>query len=119
MVKLIALMKRRKDMSLEDFIARYENYHARFATPYLTEATHYERRFITPYGNPVDGSFHEPDFDVMTEIWFEDREALDRTMNKIAATAADDFAADEEHLFDRPAHRLFVVEAEMATRRAY
>jgi hypothetical protein len=118
MFKMIALLKRKKDMPYDDFIARYENYHARFAAPYLAEAVHYERRYIKSYGNPVDGSFHEPDFDVITEIWYKDRESLDRTMSKVAEHG-EAFVEDEEHLFDRSALRLFLVEAEMATRRAY
>lgn len=116
MIKFIALLKRKKDMPFDDFIARYENFHARFAEPYLRDALQYERRYIRPYGNPVDGSFHEPDFDVVTEIWFKDQETLDRTMGAIA-NHAEAFAEDEEHLFDRPATRIFTVLAEKASIR--
>ncbi|MGE0773922.1 MAG: EthD domain-containing protein [Sphingomonadaceae bacterium] len=117
MMKFVALLKRKKNMPFDDFVARYENFHAKFAAAHLREALHYERRYISPYGNPVDGTFHEPDFDVVTEIWFKDRETLDRTMARIS-DVAEAFAEDEAHLFDRPATRVFTVEKELATVRA-
>jgi hypothetical protein len=119
MIKLVCLLKRKPGMPFDDFIRYYEEQHAKLAASHLEDVRHYERRFIRPYGNPVDGQFHEADFDVVTEIWFDDRATLDRVMGKISQPEiAAAFAADEENLFDRAFTRLFTVESEAATIRA-
>ncbi|QYB04712.1 EthD domain-containing protein [Rhodococcus sp. USK10] len=118
MIKMVALMKRRADLTLDEFIERYENGHAPFADKYLPTARHYQRRYIQPLGNPIDGSNYEPDFDVVTEIWFDDQSALEEALGRISEPeVAALFAADEEELFDRVAHRLFTVAHESRTDR--
>lgn len=117
MIKIIALMKRKPGMSLEEFMQVYEEGHARFAAPYLVDTVRYERRFIKPIPNPVDGQHLDSDFDVVTEIWFSDQETFERVMGREIADpkVAQLFAADEAKLFDRPATRLFVIEQECLT----
>lgn len=111
MIKLVCLLKRKSGMPFEDFIAYYESNHAPLAANYLQNACHYERRYIKPYGNPVEGKLYEPDYDVVTEIWFKDRATLDATMGNIAnPEIAAIFEEDEMHLFDRTNIRLFTVE---------
>lgn len=116
MIKMVALMKRKPGLSLEQFIERYEQYHAPFAKPHMPHAVRYERRFLRPLGNPLTGGDGESVFDVLTEVWFPDRAALEADLGHIATPemmAA--FAADEEPLFDRAHHRLFLIEDERQT----
>jgi hypothetical protein len=116
MIKLVALLKRKPGMRFDDFIRAYEHGHAIFAAPYLKSAERYERRFVLPYGNLVDGRVHESDFDVITEVWFSDRESFDAAMSQIGRPEiALAFAQDEANLFDRDKTRLFTVELESQT----
>ena len=111
MFKMIALLKRRTDLSLDEFIDRYEKGHALFARPHMPNVKHYERRYLQSMANPVDGEHFVPDFDVITEIWFDNRADCEAAMGHVQTVAAE-FAEDEANLFDRPATRLFTVYSE-------
>ena len=115
MIKMIALMKRKPGLSLGEFITRYEEHHAPFARPHMPSAVHYVRRFLCPLGNPLTGD-DSGGFDVLTEVWFPDRTAMERDLSHIATPdIAAAFAADEAHLFDREHHRTFVIAEERET----
>jgi hypothetical protein len=113
MFKMIALLKRKKGLSLEEFIQRYEQGHALFAAPHLPKLRHYERRYIEPTHNPVSGAEHEPDFDVVTEVWFDTQEDCQAAMLHVQTVKG--FEEDEEKLFDRSAARIFTVHSELST----
>ena len=117
MIKMIALLKRKQGMTFNQFVEQYEKGHALFAAPYMPHATHYERRFIKPLSNPINGDATEPDFDVVTEIWFKNQADFDADMAGVSAASAA-FSADEEKLFDRSGHRMFIVEQECVTHSA-
>jgi len=109
MFKTVTLLKRRPDLSMEEFIAYYESAHARIGERYLAgRALHYTRRFLHPLA-PADGA--DKPYDVVMEIGFADRAAFDAT---IAALSEPDVAAeiaeDEERLFDRAQNRMFFLE---------
>ncbi|WP_375194253.1 nuclear transport factor 2 family protein [Sphingobium sp.] len=111
MFKCIALLRRRPDISREDFIDYYETRHSVLIRKLLPGIVDYRRNYVN-----LDGAFLFPgaqpiDFDVVTELRFADRAAYDR----FAARAAEpvialQIAEDEENLFDRSATRMFVVE---------
>lgn len=111
MVKCIALLRKRADISKEAFIAYYETRHAPLITRLLPDILEYRRNFID-----LDGAFLFPgaapiDFDVVTEIWFEDQAAYDRFVARSAEPdIAQQIAEDEENLFDRSATRMFLVD---------
>src|SRR5690606_13771953 len=76
--KYIAFMRRRPDLDLDAFRRLYEEEHAPFALSLLKGV----RRYVRNY--PVDDTARlardarqrwEPDFDVMTEMWFDDEAA--------------------------------------------
>jgi EthD domain len=107
--KLITLLKRRPTLSREAFIDYYESTHVKIANKYMNgRATRYFRRYLQPVTNPLTGESIEPDFDVLTEVWFADRAAFEAAMVVFASPeVAVEIAWDEEHLFDRAKNRLF------------
>lgn len=107
MFKTITLLKRRDGMTMADFIAHYETVHARIGEKYLAAgAVHYCRRFLHPLGEADDKPY-----DVVMEIWFEDRAAFEHTLAELMESGpAAEIAADEDKLFDRSRSRMFAVE---------
>jgi uncharacterized protein (TIGR02118 family) len=111
MFKCIALLKCKPDLSREAFIDYYETQHAPLIRRLLPGIIDYRRNYVE-----LEGAFLFPgaapiDFDVITEIWFTDRNAYDR----FAAAAADEdiarqIAQDEENFLDRSATRMMVVD---------
>ncbi|MGC6476135.1 MAG: EthD domain-containing protein, partial [Parvibaculales bacterium] len=70
MYKVLMPLKRKADMSVDDFRHYYENYHRLIGEKYLQGyATKYIRRYINPLPD-AEGRIAEPDFDVLLEIWF-------------------------------------------------
>jgi hypothetical protein len=103
--KLLLLLKRRRGMSREAFRDYYENRHVPLAMKYMTGPTRYVRRYLEP-----SPAMPEPDFDVVTELWFADRETLDMVVLAMAKNLMPpDVIADEEMLFDRAASRAYAV----------
>ena len=70
MVKLIVLVKRKQELSREDFVRQYEEW-APMVLKYFTSMKRYVRNHIipTPGGKELD-------FDCITEQWYEDNDAL-------------------------------------------
>jgi hypothetical protein len=74
--KLLLLLKRNPDLSVEAFEELYETEHAPFCAPLLKGACRYQRRYTTLVGAPhVEPS--DLEFDVITELWFDDRAAFE------------------------------------------
>ncbi len=114
MLKLVSLMKRKRGLSMAQFIEAYEsasNGHRLLGEKYLRpHATHYVRRFLTPVATAAHGA-PQDDYDVLMEIWFPDRPTFDRVMAQLAEPGiAAEIAGDEERLFDRASIRSFFVE---------
>lgn len=104
MLKVVTFLKRRPGMSLEEFRRYYEEHHAPFGVKMLLpEVRRYFRRYVTPMEHPVTGETQTGfDYDVVMETWFDDKEAFDRTMARLASPEiAAEIAKDEERLFDR------------------
>lgn len=112
MIKMIALLKRKPGMSMADFIAHYESTHARIADKYLRgRALHYSRKFLHGIIDPLSGQTAEPEYDVVTEVWFADQAAFETAMALLSSPAVSaEIVADEENLFDRPRNRFCMVE---------
>ena len=112
MLKTIGLFKRRPGMSVEEFRAYYESTHRVIGEKYLKgHAERYVRRFLDPFPDRYTGEDVEPDFDVLLEIWYADREAYDATRAILRdPETAKEIAEDEEKLFDRESIRFFTVE---------
>ena len=103
--KILLFLKRRPGLSVEAFRDHYENTHVKLAEKYVTPSTlRYFRRFIEPVGDK------ELPYDVITELWLNDKEKFDAICQfQIAGAPPPDILADEEWLFDRAAARVCTV----------
>lgn len=117
--KILLFMKRRPGMTFEAFQAYYENHHAPLCEKYASGVSRYLRRFITPHPNPETGASEELQFDVITELWFEDEATYRGTVDYLATSIMpDEVVADEKQLFDRARTRMAtIVECESALAR--
>jgi len=108
--KILLFMKRRPGMTFDAFRDYYENHHAPLCAKYASGISRYVRRFLTPHPNPETGAQDELQFDVITELWFED-EAVFRGTVKYLATSImpDEVVEDEKRLFDRSRTRMATV----------
>jgi hypothetical protein len=114
-IKQIALLKAKAGMSREAFIRRYEDGHAPLISEILPFFEEYRRSFLIPDGMPrpshLDNADTDVEFDVVTELWFEDAASLKALGDRVARTdAGTRIADDESHLFDRSRMIMFGVE---------
>jgi uncharacterized protein (TIGR02118 family) len=108
--KILMFMKRRPGMSFEAFQDYYENHHAPLCQKYASGISRYMRRFITPHPNPETGANEELQFDVITELWFEDEATFRGTVKYLATSIMpDEVVKDEKQLFDRSKTRMATV----------
>lgn len=112
MFKTLTLLKRRPDLSMEEFVRRYETEHARLGERLLRgHATRYVRRYLHPVPNPETGAVEEPEHDVAMEIWYPDRATWEATVARLSTPEVmAEIVADEETLFDRARNRFFLLE---------
>ena len=111
MIKCIALLKMKEGISRSDFMAYYENNHARLILSLLPGIAEYKRNYVIRDARAFLPDGYTVDFDCITELWFDDASAH---ANFLAAAArpeiADRIARDEENIFDRQATRMFCVD---------
>jgi uncharacterized protein (TIGR02118 family) len=109
--KILLFMKRRPGMSLAEFQDYYENRHVPLCSKYLSSGvSRYLRRFITPHPNPETGATEELEFDVITELWFEDEATFRGTVKYLSTSVMpDEVVNDEKQLFDRRRMRMATV----------
>ena len=109
MVKLIALLKRRPDVSLEEFCRYYEHQHAplfaRSIPPEVADAiTHYVQNHAVRLGR----SGTEPAYDCVTEIGFDDLAGLKVWTDWYLGDEGKVLRDDEETFMD-PRQRVVIV----------
>jgi uncharacterized protein (TIGR02118 family) len=97
---MVALLKRRSGMSMQEFIEYYEKRHAVLARELLPELRDYRRNYVMhvgPRSNAVD-----PDFDVITEMYFDDAAAAQAMYDRLRSDTvlARRMQEDEAALFD-------------------
>jgi hypothetical protein len=108
--KILLFMKRRPGMTFEAFKDYYENHHAPLCAKYASGISRYVRRFLTPHRNPETGATEELQFDVITELWFEDEAVFRGTVEYLATSIMpDEVVEDEKQLFDRAKTRMATV----------
>ncbi|WP_324698355.1 EthD domain-containing protein [Novosphingobium aerophilum] len=114
--KILLFMKRRPDLTVEQFRAYYETRHAPLAERYSRGVSRYIRRYVDPQVHPETGAFLDGP-DVITELWFEDEAIYRATLGYITTSLMpDEIVADERNLFDRASFRIAtVVEYESAS----
>ena len=110
MFKAAALLKRKKGMSMPDFIKHYETVHALLAVKGVPSLKKYVRHFLTSVGNDEYGVSELP-YDAITEIWFDDKADFERGMAELIAPATRAaITADEVNLFDKDLIRFVTFE---------
>jgi hypothetical protein len=85
MVKQIVFLKKRDDMTADQFMDYYETQHSQLsarldAPPPLPNAQRYVRRYVTPEANPLTGEVIHPGFDCIMEIWWNSRADFEAAM---------------------------------------
>ena len=108
MIKVVTLLFKRPDLSLEAFRDYYESHHRLLGEKYLIpHALKYVRRYPILAGDGAD----TPGFDVMMEVWFDNYYAMEAAMADMSSEPAQqELAADEERLFDRDRTQSFIVD---------
>ena len=109
MPKLIALIKAKPELSREQFIDYYESNHAPLVRRLLPMISAYRRNYTT------DADWHSEhpmfDYNVVTELWFDDQSALDAFYTRIRDPAVlAQIRADEANFLQSKATRMFEVE---------
>ena len=103
-------MKRRPGMSMQAFEDYYENHHVPLALKYSSGINRYFRRYLSPQPNPDTGVSDELQFDVITELWFDDEAKFQGTVKYLSTSIMpDDIVADEKRLFDRATMRMATI----------
>lgn len=105
MIKQIVFLKKRDDLSMEDFMDYYENQHSQLskkmgAPPPMPNAQRYVRRYVKPEANPLTGEVIHPGYDCIMEIWWNTRADFEAAMKAIGNPAfLEARKADELKLF--------------------
>lgn len=81
MIKQITFLKARPELETRAFIDLYEREHAPLVASLLPSLSGYRRSYVVPglmvsNAHPGDDGWR-PDYDVVTQLWFEDAQALD------------------------------------------
>ena len=108
--KAIIGLKRRPGMSVAEFRDYYENVHTRVAGKYTQPGMcHYSRRYLDPLPHLDTKVVHEPEFDVITELWYDDKQAFDGLVWMVSkGRIPEDVFEDEQRVFDREKTRYFL-----------
>lgn len=116
MMKALVFLKKRSDLTLDQFVDYYENHHSHLIRRLLPTIGEYRRNYLRLGGEAL-GAHREvrasdhPGFDVVTEIWFADQAAWESFLATIATPdVAAEIAADELNFLDRPHTRLIAVD---------
>ena len=119
MIKLVSMMKRHPDLTMQAFVERYESHHARLGETLFVKARRFVRRYVQPETNPLTGETRELDFDVIMELWWDSREDYREAMRGIAASGLlDQVRASGASLFasqDNPAFTVIEHDSAMAS----
>lgn len=114
--KIFLFMKRRSDISVADFRDYYENRHIPLCMKYMSGVKRYFRRYLDHQPHPETGSGEDLGYDVVTELWFDDKAVYEGTLKHLTTNIMpDEIVNDEKNFFDRSSFRTAtVVECETA-----
>lgn len=105
--KILLFMKRRPGMSRDEFMRYYEDRHVPLALRYANGMTAYKRTFLQAQAHFETGECSELDFDVITELSFDDEKTFAGTLKYLATSPMpDEVIEDEKQLFDRSSFRV-------------
>jgi uncharacterized protein (TIGR02118 family) len=106
MTKVLLFVKRKPGLTAQAFKDRYESGHVPLAIRELPYLRRYQRNFVVhAEGRP------EPDFDAVTELWFDDQEAWNATCARARdPNIARILTEDEAEFMDRSSMRIVIVD---------
>ena len=111
MVKLVALISAKPGLGLDEFATYYENHHVPLVRSLLPGLGDYRRSYVTWDPSRILRDAQRPDFDVLTEVWFEDSEAFEQFKRAFAEPeVAKRIEEDEAKFMDRESIRIFIVD---------
>lgn len=105
-----ALLRRRADLSPQDFRDYYETRHARLGERHITALSGYRRLYLHPAEGAADLAY-----DVFTELQLADETALARAGEQFSDPAVKQAIAEDEAHFVDPANRCLAMIEERAT----
>lgn len=114
MIKVMMLVKRKPGMSREEFVRHYEEVHAPLSLKLLPYYAKYVRNHFV---RTIEGG--EPEFDCITEFWFEDAKTARALTDALGGSDVDGgygtelgriFHDDEERFIDRSTRVSFIVD---------
>lgn len=115
MIKAIVLMRKRPELSREDFIAYYEQRHVPLVGKLAGFPTAYRRNFPIP-GDPMGKNDDRADFDVVTELEFASREEMQAWRQRLLGDdGGKTLAEDEARFLDRASTRMVIVDVAVTT----
>jgi uncharacterized protein (TIGR02118 family) len=105
MIRALALLARRGDITRDAFREHYETVHAPLALPHLTGLQHYVRNHIALVLDP-----EEPGFDVLSQFGYADAEAIGSVAKMLATSEAGEaIRRDELSFMDTQKNVFFAV----------
>ena len=108
-IKVIAMLKRKPGLTDTDFQTYYETRHAPLILSIAPQIRDYRRNYLARDGAILAAGARWPDFDVVTELWFDGKSDFDAAMAAFTDPVnAARIAADEENVFDRSGTMFFV-----------
>jgi uncharacterized protein (TIGR02118 family) len=111
MIKLVALLKRRPDVPLADFLDYYEHQHAPlFARSIPDEVAGAILYYVQNHPIQLGGGSSEPPFDCVTEFGFDDVEAMRRWTSWYLSDAGQVLRDDEERFMDTSRRVVIITE---------
>ena len=110
MLKLVALISAKPDISREAFIEHYESTHAPLIKKLLPMIAEYRRSFVK-LNAPSGTQPLSLGFDVLTELWFENQQDLDAFWKRLREPEVNSqIRADEAHFLISDRTQLFQVD---------
>ncbi|AYJ85159.1 EthD family reductase (plasmid) [Sphingomonas paeninsulae] len=113
MLKAIVLLKRKTDITVDQFIDHYENRHVPLVREVLPTIGKYVRNYLdttSVSSNRQDGDAPSPYFDVITELWFNDDTAYQGFIDALAdPEVSRRLQEDEDRFLDRSIVQTYAV----------
>jgi len=108
-IKTIALIKRKSDITREEFVKHYEEVHAPLALKHLPMIKRYKRNHVVEVAG-MEG----PDFDCITELWFDTLEDAVKVIEFVQSDAGQVIRDDEDKFLESSKTVSFLVDEKVS-----